>query len=197
MPAQPWRTSSNTTVESPTPHAADSAIDNNNRKELEWSLWYARMQKSAHRFQVVTGKAYRPRLLALGRAKLPVWCLIGLYLSLSILLPLLVLVWASVLPYFQLPSASAFASASLDRYWALPWNLVGDGLVNTLILMVLTPTATLALSLCFSWVVLRTQLRGRAWLDFIAFLPHAMPNIVFGIGALLLALFVIEAVVEL
>lgn len=156
-----------------------------------FSWWYGRMQKSAYRYQVVTGKAYRPRLLALGGAKLPIACLIGLYLFLGILLPILVVVWASLLPYFQLPSAAAFASASLQRYWALPWGLIGDGLAHTLALMVLTPTLTLALALCFSWVVLRSRLPGRAWFDFIAFLPHAIPGLVFGIGALLLALFVI------
>ena len=157
-----------------------------------FSWWYARMQKGAHRYQVVRGKAYRPQLVALGWLKAPMWCLIGLYLALSALLPLLIVVWASVLPYFQLPSAAAFASASLARYWALPWELIGDGITNTLILMVLTPTFTLALAVCFSWVVLRSRLPGRSWFDFIAFLPHAMPNIVFGIGALLIALFVVQ-----
>jgi iron(III) transport system permease protein len=157
-----------------------------------FSWWYAKMQKGAHRYQVVRGKAYRPQLIALGWLKTPVWCLIALYLVLSTLLPLLVVVWASVLPYFQLPSAAAFASASLARYWALPWDLIGDGLTNTLILMVLTPTVTLALAVCFSWVVLRSRLPGRNWFDFVAFLPHAMPNIVFGIGALLIALFVVQ-----
>jgi iron(III) transport system permease protein len=157
-----------------------------------FSWWYAKMQKGAHRYQVVRGKAYRPQLVALGWLKAPVWCLIGLYLTLSALLPLLVVVWASVLPYFQLPSAAAFASASLARYAGLPWELIGDGITNTLILMVLTPTVTLALAVCFSWVVLRSRLPGRSWFDFIAFLPHAMPNIIFGVGALLIALFVVQ-----
>jgi iron(III) transport system permease protein len=153
------------------------------------------MQQGAHRYQVVRGKAYRPQLVPLGWLKEPMWCLIALYLMLSALLPLLVVVWASLLPYFQLPSAAAFASASLARYWALPWDLITDGLTNTLILMVLTPTFTLALAVCFSWVVLRSRLPGRSWFDFVAFLPHAMPNIVFGIGALLIALFVVQRVV--
>src|SRR5262249_50715471 len=103
--------------------------------------------------------------------------------------------WASLLPFFQLPSARAFASVSTTRYERLPWHLIGDGLANTSVLMVLTPTLTLALSLCFSWVVLRSSVRGRAWFDAIAFLPHAVPNIVFGVGALLLALFVFEKLV--
>ena len=160
-----------------------------------FSWWYGRMQARAHRFQVVRGKAYRPKLLTLGRYKIAAWGLLGFYFVISKLMPLVVLFWASVLPYFQLPSAVALASASLERYWRLPWDLIGEGFGNTAILMFLTPTFTLALALCFSWIVLRSRLPGRQWFDFIAFLPHAVPSIVFGIGALLIALFVVEAIV--
>ena len=162
-----------------------------------FSYWYGRMQRRAHRFQVVTGKAYRPHPVKIGRASYLVWGLIGFYFCLSKLLPLLTLFWASVLPYFRLPSARAFASASLDRYTSLPWDQLIPALTNTIVLMVIVPTATLALSIAFSWVVLRSSIRGRGWFDFIVFLPHAVPNIIFGIGALLFTLFVLRNVVPL
>src|SRR4029077_5547332 len=94
------------------------------------------------------------------------------------------------LPFFQLPSARAFATMSLAHYGSLPWDLAASGLWNTSILAVLTPSLTLAVSFAFSWVVLRSRTPGRAGFDFIAFLPHAVPSIIFGVGALLLALFV-------
>jgi iron(III) transport system permease protein len=74
----------------------------------------------------------------------------------------------------------------------LPWELVLRGAGNTSILMLLTPTITVIVSLIFSWVVLRSRIRGRGAFDFIAFLPHAVPSIIFGVGALLLALFVLQ-----
>jgi hypothetical protein len=37
------------------------------------------------------------------------------------------------------------------------------GLENTAPPMVLTPSVTLVLSLCFSWTVLRSRVRGRHW----------------------------------
>ena len=154
---------------------------------LSW--WYGLMQRRAHRYRVVSGKAYRPAILPLGRWKAAAWLYLGLYLACNILLPVLVLLWSSLLPYFQLPTAAAFRTASAIRYWNLPWDLIGQGLANTGILMLLTPTLTLGLSVAFSWIVLRSKLPGRAWFDFIAFLPHAVPGIVFGVGALLLAVF--------
>ncbi|HXQ52975.1 MAG TPA: iron ABC transporter permease [Stellaceae bacterium] len=162
---------------------------------LSW--WYSRIQRRAERYQVVTGKAYRPRIVALGRWQMPAWGFAAIYFLLSQVVPLLLVAWASLLPYFQLPTAAAFATVSLQQYRSLPWQLAGEGIVNTAILMVLTPTATLALSVAFSWVVLRSRIPGRSGFDVIAFLPHAVPNIVFGVSALLIALFVLGAAVPL
>lgn len=159
---------------------------------LSW--WYGRLQTRAHRYQVVTGKGYRPRLVDLGGKKVLAWCLIGTYFALSKLIPLLVVIWASLLPYFQPPSAEAFAMVSLKHFQTLPWNLVLEGLKNTSILVILTPTVTLICAICFSWVVLRSKIPGRQAFDFVAFLPHAIPNIVFGVGVLLFALYVMRGI---
>jgi iron(III) transport system permease protein len=45
--------------------------------------------------------------------------------------------------------------------------------------------------------VVRSKIRWRAVFDFFAFLPHAVPSIIFGIGALLIALFVLRDVVPI
>ena len=110
------------------------------------SWWYGPMQRRAHRYRVVTGKAYRPMIVrARPRRNAAAWVFLGALFRLQHLLPVLVLLWASVLPY--LPAAvgggvrvglAACASANL------PWDLIGKGLVNTALLMVLTPTVTLA-----------------------------------------------------
>jgi iron(III) transport system permease protein len=156
------------------------------------SFWYGRMQARSRRFAVVTGRAYRPKIIRLGRRVYAAWLFISSYLVLSKLLPILLLIWSSLLPFFQLPSGRAFAFVSLNHYKSLPWEIVFKALGNTLVLAVLVPTVTLAIALAFSWVVLRSRIRGRGAFDFIAFLPHAVPSIVFGVGALLLALFVLQ-----
>jgi iron(III) transport system permease protein len=86
---------------------------------------------------------------------------------------------------------------SLRHYATLPWDQVLASLGNTCMLAVLTPSLTIAISLAFSWIVLRSRLRGRAAFDFIAFLPHAVPSMVFGVGALLLTLYVIQRAVPI
>jgi len=161
------------------------------------SWWYGAMQQRSRRFAVVTGRAYRPKLKPLGRRAIGAWGFIGAYLLLSKIMPILLLAYASGLPFFQLPSAFAFSTMSLTHYATLPWDLVFRAVGNTMILAVLVPTVTLAISLAFSWVVLRSRIPGRAGFDFIAFLPHAVPSIIFGVGALLLTLFVLQRALPL
>jgi iron(III) transport system permease protein len=162
------------------------------------SWWYATIHTKAQRYAVVTGKAYRPNLIKLSRrARLGVWTYLLVYFAASKLMPLVLLLWASLLPYFQLPSAQALDTVSLGHYAALPWDLMLKAIANTSVLAVLTPTVTLAISLAFSWIVLRSRLPGRSAYDFIAFLPHAVPNVVFGVGALLVTLFVLQRAVPI
>jgi iron(III) transport system permease protein len=161
------------------------------------SWWYGAMQQRSRRFAVVAGRAYRPKLIRLGRRAIGAWCFIGLYLVLAMVLPITLLTWSSLLPFFQLPSAHAFAAISLTHYVTLPWELLLNALWNTGLLAILTPTLTLVVSLAFSWIVLRSKIPGRAGFDFIAFLPHAVPSIVFGVGALLITLFVIQRTVPI
>jgi iron(III) transport system permease protein len=162
---------------------------------LSW--WYGRLQGQAHRYQVITGKAYRPRILALGKRAFWAWGFLGVYFTLAKLLPLTVLVWAAILPYFQLPSAAALASVSLVNFHGIPWDITLLAARNTLILTAATPTVTLTLAIAFSWVALRSKIPGRSIFDFIAFLPHAVPNIVFSVGVLLFVLYAVQRIVPL
>ena len=162
---------------------------------LSW--WYAKVQNKAPRYAVVTGKAYRPRTIDLGRHK---WTAVGfvvVYLLLAQVLPLLVVVWTSTQPFPQPPTAEAFAQATFVHYGNMPGEMVWRGIRNTAALMILTPTITLIVSFAFSWVVLRSKIPGRNAFDFAAFMPHAVPNIVFSMAALLLALFVLRDVLPI
>ena len=161
------------------------------------SFGYARMQRQSRRFAVVAGRAYRPRLLQLGKRQILAWGFLGTYFLLSMVLPIAVLLWASLLPFFQLPSRAALLTVSLHQYVTLPWDLAFDALSHTFLLALLVPTVTIAVSLAFSWVVLRSRIPWRASFDVIAFLPHAVPGIIFAVGALLMTLYVLRGAVPI
>jgi iron(III) transport system permease protein len=143
---------------------------------------YFRLLREGKKYTVITGRGYRPREIALGRWKWVALAFIMFYLSLEIFVPLLVLIWTSLLPNLQLPSMAAVSSMSLKSYKAI-FLYAGDRpFVNTAILMFVVPTVTMLISILVSWVVIRTQVSFRGALDTIAFLPHAVPSILIAVG---------------
>jgi ABC-type Fe3+ transport system permease subunit len=83
----------------------------------------------------------------------------------------MVLLWASLLPYLQLPSAEAFAQLSLNNYETIFDFVDALPFINTAILMLAVPTGTMLLAVLVSWIVVRTQISFRGALDTVAFCP--------------------------
>lgn len=160
---------------------------------LSWGYFY--LIRSSHAYAVVRGQDYRPKLIPIGRWWLLAWFFLGLYFFVSKLLPLLTLLWAGMLPYLQPFSLEALSQLSPAKFFQIPWDLVNKGALNTLILMAAVPTVTLALGLSISWVVIRSNLASRFFFDLVAFLPHAIPNMIFAIAAMIVALFMLPATV--
>ena len=152
------------------------------------AYFYVRLVQHGKKYTVITGRGYRPRQIALGKWKWAALAFAFLYLSMEVFIPFLVLVWASVLPHLQLPSAEALSQITLANYTTIFDFVDAMPFINTAILMVAVPTATMVLSVLASWIVVRTQVRFRGVLDTIAFLPHAIPSILLGVGLAYLAL---------
>lgn len=159
---------------------------------------YFRVLRYSHRYAVVTGKAYRPRLIELGvRGWIVAWIFLGGYFAVAKLLPFLLLVWAALLRYFQPPSWAALSQVSLNNFYGLPWKLLLHSAWNTMILMLAVPTLTLLLCVAISWTILRSGLRWRLVFDAVAFVPHAVPHLILAIAAMFASLFLLHNVVAL
>ena len=144
---------------------------------------YTKMISRAERYAVVTGKGYRPRQLDLGRWKYAALGFAHLFLFIAILLPFLVFLYTSFLPFLQAPSWKVFEVMTLKNYRLLAqYGEVGTALKNTVLMVVATATGTVVLSFLVSLVVIRSKFWGRKLLDQMAFMPHAIPGIVTGIA---------------
>src|SRR5205823_2753358 len=151
--------------------------------------------KQSHCYQIISGKSYQSRLMELGRWWILGWGLLGLYLLLAFVLPLLAIFWVSLLPYVQLPSRQAFAVASFERYTAIGLDAaLLHAAWNTSLLMVIVPTVIIIVSLAISWIVTRSRFQGRVVLDAIAFLPHPVPHLLFALAIAYFALLVSDVI---
>lgn len=140
---------------------------------------YAKATRGAERFAVVSGRDYKPKRVDLGPWKHVALTAVVLYLVLTLVLPLLVLFWTSLVPYPALPAAKSLALVSLDNYrtivvYGATWKV----LKNTALMVTATAGGTIVLSFLISWVIVRTNFWGRRLMDMLAFLPRSIPGIV-------------------
>jgi iron(III) transport system permease protein len=133
--------------------------------------------------QTITGKAFRPRPLRLGRARPFVGAAVVLYFAVTVLAPVAILVYGSLLKFYRPPSMEAFKSFTLQTYAAIAHDQsAATSLRNTFLLGVGSATAVMLLTSVASWFVVRTTSRGRRLLDILAFTPLAIPGIVLGLA---------------
>jgi iron(III) transport system permease protein len=163
---------------------------------LAVSVWYTRVLSRARRYQVVTGRGYRPKLVALGRWKVLAWILIGGYFVVGVAVTLAITAWTAFQPFAgQTPSPAALEHLTPDNFGHLPWDTVAIAALHTMVLVLATPSLALLLAVVFSWVVLRSGSRLRLAYDFVAFLPQGVPSVIFAFAAFIAALFLLPAIV--
>jgi iron(III) transport system permease protein len=104
-----------------------------------------------------------------------------------VLLPFLVLLWASFLPFFATPTWDALKKLSLENYQYL-WGFrpFWDAMKNSIFLATLSATVAMALTSLVAWIVYKSRLPGSWILDFLAFVPITVPGIVMGMALILL-----------
>ena len=151
-------------------------------------VWlYTRATKEGKKFQTVTGKAFRPRQFDLGAWRWVGFAFLSVYFVFVVLLPFLVLFWASFLPFFAAPSWDALNKLSLDNYsYLYGFRPFWDAMKNSIILSILTATVAMILTSLVAWIVYRSRLPGSWLLDFLAFVPITIPGIVMGMSLILL-----------
>ncbi len=144
---------------------------------------YTRATGRSERFQTVTGKAFRPRTFDLGPWRWVAFAGLCGYFGLVLLLPFLVLLWNSLLPFVAAPSAQALGQASLANYaYLLSFEPFRRAAVNSVVLAVLAASAVMLLTAIIAWVAYKSRLPGAKLLDYLAFLPVAVPGLVLGMA---------------
>jgi iron(III) transport system permease protein len=142
-----------------------------------------RINGKTERFATITGKGYRPRPFDLGRWRWPVSIGFAVYFLVAVVSPVAILIWTSLLPYYQNPSIEALDQVTLSNYADM--TKLADvmlSLRNSVILSVSSATFLMLLMSLVAWMVLRTKLPGRHLLDILAGIPLAFPGLVLGVA---------------
>lgn len=144
--------------------------------------------RRAERFAVVTGKRGHQNVIRLSpTAKIVAWVLIGAFAMIEFVIPVLMLFWASLMPFLQPPSIQAFKSITFDAY-ITAFDELPLLLKNTGIVMLAVPTISVLFALCLSWVVVRSKFRARKAIDVVIMAAIGIPSIVGALTFLYLGL---------
>ncbi|MDS1138853.1 iron ABC transporter permease [Pusillimonas sp. SM2304] len=144
---------------------------------------YRALTSESGRFVTISSRGFKPTVIQLNRARLPLFILVGALCLLMIVLPVAVLLYTSFVPYSMVPSARAFSMMTL-KHWTDVLNepLSVLALKNSLFLAIVGATLGVLLSLFVAYVIVKLRTRAAALLESLSFLSFSFPGIVIGIG---------------
>jgi iron(III) transport system permease protein len=132
-------------------------------------------------YVTITGKAFRPRVAAVGPLRYVLLGVCVLYLFAAVVMPLTTLLYASVQKI-----AVAFPAAenlTLENFrMAMSMNAVRSALGNSLLLGFSTATIGVVLMGLLAWLIYRSRLPGSGLIEYIVMFPQAVPRLVFAFG---------------
>jgi iron(III) transport system permease protein len=147
--------------------------------------YYSRVLGDGKRYATVTGKGFRPRTIRLGPYRWVAAGIVALYFLVAIILPILILVYASTQQIYASPSMSTLSHLTVQNYVAIVNNPdTITSLQNSLILAVGAATTVILVMGFAAWFMARSQITGRWVLDWVASAPMAIPSVVIGVALL-------------
>ncbi|HEX7386739.1 MAG TPA: iron ABC transporter permease [Castellaniella sp.] len=151
-------------------------------------VWLYTWAVKTRSFAVVSGKTYRPRRLNM-RGWTPL--LLGiecLYVLVALVLPIGVLVLASLQSSGDLSLIPTHWTLSNFHYVLIDFPTTREAIGNSLLLGVGTGTVGVALATLIAWTVYRSHSAGRQVLEQVTMLPQAFPRLIFAFGFLWMVL---------
>jgi iron(III) transport system permease protein len=148
-----------------------------------------RLYINRRRFETVTGKGYRPRIIALRPAgRLGALALEIMYIGCAVVLPVIALLMVSLSSIWTGTLSYATLTLRNFEYVIFNYSLTQQAILNSLFLAVAGATLGVAISVLQAYYVNRGPRRRRAAVDTILSLPLGIPGIILGLGFLILAI---------
>jgi iron(III) transport system permease protein len=144
---------------------------------------YFKSTRLTERYAVITGKGFQPRLIRLGRLRIPAVISVFLLILVTVYLPLAILAWTSFLPWYAPPSWEMVHALTLKNFrWLLNDELIVSALKNNFIVGLISASLVTLFAAVVAWITIRSKARGRKVLDAMAFSATAYPSMVLGLA---------------
>ena len=146
--------------------------------------FYSRLSKNAEKYHSISGKGYRPRPFDLGTGRWVAGAIIIANFCIVLVLPMITLLWMSLLPFLRGFSMAALPMLSLKNFrtvFTAPGYV--ELAVNSLTVAAAAATFIMALTALAGWIAARRGPGG--WiLDQLATLSLVFPGICLGVAVM-------------
>jgi len=147
------------------------------------TILYQRMLRKGHRYVTVTSRSFRPRKIQLGRWRYVAMIPLIVYLLAGVVLPLLMLLVTSFLPYYTKIDASTLSQLTFANYVEIFEDRhVQRAVINTAVIGFTVATALAIFAPVISRQVIRTRGLAAQVIDKLAFLPVAFSHTMIGVA---------------
>ena len=146
-------------------------------------ILYRYLTRESEKYVTISSRGYRPALIDLRRAKVPLFLSVALLSFVLIVVPVLVLLYSSLVPYTMVPSLKAFAMMSWKHWLAIakdPVSLLA--LKNSLFLGIAGASLGVVLTLFIAYTIVKVRTAASGILESLSFLSFSFPGIVIGVG---------------
>ena len=150
--------------------------------------FYIRATRFSERYATITGKGYRVKVIDIGFWKYLTFASVLFYFFVGIVVPFVVLIVVSMIPYFDYDTFMHFPfNAVLTNYHTvLNHPSFMGGLYNSLVLSVSIAVVTVFTGIVMAFTIHRTKAAGTKVFEFIGTLPLAFPPLVLSVGLLII-----------
>ena len=146
-------------------------------------ILYRYLTRESEKYVTISSRGYRPALIDLRRAKVPLFLSVALLSFVLIVVPVLVLLYSSLVPYTMVPSLKAFTMMSWKHWVAIakdPISLLA--LKNSLFLGIAGAGLGVVLTLFIAYTIVKVRTAASGVLESLSFLSFSFPGIVIGVG---------------
>ncbi len=147
-------------------------------------VWYNRLSRNAERFQTITGKGFRPRVMDLGKWRWLTTAILAFLFMIIIGFPIGIVLWVSMVPYYDGVSLEALKLFTFDNYRTVfNSRSFHDSIGNTVIMGAAAASIVAPFTALCAWLTVR-RYKGAWILDQLATSPLIFPAIVMGVAFL-------------
>lgn len=146
-------------------------------------LYQWRLLSRSERYSVITGRGFASRPLDIGKWRYVTLGVVLAYFALTVVIPTAALVFSS---FMKIPGLYSVPEPYTMEHWGKTFadSMVVGSIRNAFVVGVGAATLGMVLYSLISYVVVRTRFVGRPALEFLSWLPYAVPSLVLAVGFL-------------